>query len=69
MRRAMTHSALTCASVLMIVALAGCGGGGGGKTAGPPPTPVAGLPDDNTLQPGTTTIPAGVSRPVGGPTE
>ena len=65
MRRAMAQSALTFASVLMIVALAGCGGGGG-KTAGPPPTPVAGLPDDNTLQPGTTTIPAGVSRPVGG---
>ena len=56
MRRAMAQSALTFASVLMIVALAGCGGGA---------RPVAGLPDDNTLQPGA--IPAGESRTVRGP--
>ena len=56
MKRAMAQSMLTFASVLMIVALAGCGGGA---------RPVAGLPDDNTLQPGA--IPAGESRTVRGP--
>ena len=36
MRRAMTHSAMVFASVLTIVALAGCGSGSG-KTAATPP--------------------------------
>ena len=69
MRRAMTYSALVFASVLMIVALAGCGGGSG-KTAATPPstpvmppgdspqepdaaTPIEGLPEGLALEPGT----------------
>ena len=62
MRRAMAQSALVFASVLMIVALAGCGGGG--KTAVPLPMPVT-APEDSPLAPGATSIPAGESRTVG----
>ncbi len=57
------------ATVLVSAALAGCGGGG--KTTVPPPPPppspipVTGLPEDRTLTPGDTTIPAGESRQVG----
>ena len=64
MRRTMAQSALTFASVLMIAALAGCGGGS--KTAATLPSmPVTGLPDNSPLAPGTTTIPAGASLPIG----
>ena len=51
------------ASLLMVLALAGCGGGGGGKTAAPlMQTPIAGLPGGHTLMEGT--IPAGETRTV-----
>ena len=50
------------ATVLMVVALAGCGGGG--KTAAPL-MPVTGLPDNLTLTGDSFTIRAGESRRVG----
>ena len=64
MRRAMTQSALVFASLLMAVALAGCGGSS--KTAATiPSTPVT-APGDSTLTPGvTTTIPPGGRQVVG----
>ena len=64
MRRDMTHSALTFASVLMIVALAGCGGGSGKTAATLPSMPVM-TPGDSPLTPGATSIPPGESRTVG----
>ena len=64
MRRSVVQSALVLASVLMIAALAGCGGGS--KTAATLSSmPVTGLPDNSPREPGTTTIPAGASRPIG----
>ena len=49
------------ATVLMIVALAGCGGGGGGKTAAlPTPVAIEELPRGSMLEPGT--ILPGMSR-------
>ena len=63
MRRAMTHSALTFASVLTIVALAGCGGSG--KTAASIPSMPVVAPGDTTLTPGVTTIPPGARQMVG----
>ena len=61
MRRAMTRSALLCASVLMTVALAGCGGGSG-KTAALMPVMV---PENSPLEPGPVTIRAGERKTVG----
>ena len=62
MRRVMTQSALVFASVLMIVALAGCGGS---KTAATL-MPVTGLPEDRPpLQPGTTSLSPGERGTVG----
>ena len=64
MRRAMTQSALVFASVLMIVALAGCGGGSGKTAATVPSMPVT-APGDTTLTPGVTSIPPGGRQMVG----
>ena len=64
MRRAMTHSAMVFASVLTIVALAGCGGGSGKTAATLPSMPVM-APGDSTLTPGVTSIPPGGRQMVG----
>lgn len=72
MRRTIVHSALVFASVLLIIALAGCGGGSKKTTATTPPTPTPPVTPDPgteiTLPAGSTlaasTIPAGESREV-----
>ena len=70
MRRTIAQTALVFASVLTVMALAGCGGSSKTAATAPDPTPtpmpaveIMGLPSGHTLAAGT--IPAGESREVG----